>query len=70
MKKGDFVAVHTDSELGCVIGILDSDNGDTCSVDFGKDGIAYGVPKEIVTLYVEVKQQIESLNNEINAGRR
>ena len=55
MKKGDFVAVHTDSERGCVIGILDSDDGDTCSVDFGKDGIAYGIPKEIVTLHVEVE---------------
>ena len=54
MKQGDFVAVHTPGDMGCVIGIFVSDEGETCTIDFGANGIAYGVPKEIVTLHVSV----------------
>lgn len=57
MEKGDFVAVHTDS--GCIVGKFYSDDGDVCSIDFGKDGIAYGVPKGIVTLYVKVGKETD-----------
>jgi len=54
MKQGDFVAVHTPGDQGCIIGRFISDDGQTCTIDFGKNGIAYGVPKEIVTLHVSV----------------
>ena len=54
MKQGDFVAVHTSDDRGCIIARFVSDEGETCTVDFGTYGIAYGVPKEIVTLHVSV----------------
>lgn len=54
MKQGDFVAVHTPGDRGCIIGKFVSDEGETCTIDFGTNGVAYGVPKGIVTLYVAV----------------
>lgn len=55
MKPGDFIAIHTPD--GTFIAKMISNDGDTITADVGTvfgNQIFYGIPKDIVTLYLSV----------------
>ena len=53
MKVGDFVSVHFYGNIGCRIGKLISDEGETVTVSIGK-AIVTEIPKDEVDLWVSV----------------
>lgn len=55
MKPGDFIALHTPD--GTFIAKMISDDGDTITAECGTlfgNKIYYGIPKDVVTLYLSV----------------
>lgn len=57
MKAGDFIAIHTPD--GTFVAKMISDDGDTITAECGTllgNKIYYGIPKDVVTLYLSVSR--------------